>query len=197
MKIALMLVGVLLGAPLAGAVEPGAMAPAFSLPSSSGGMVSLEQHKGKIVVLEWLNHDCPFVKKHYGAGNMQALQKEFTGKGIVWLSIISSAKGKQGHATAEQAEAARKKVGSAATSVLLDESGKVGKSYGAKTTPHMFIVNQEGRVVYQGAIDDNSSANPDTIKGAKNYVRMALDALLGGKAVAEGSTQPYGCSVKY
>lgn len=163
--------------------------------------MSLSDFKGKTVVLEWLNHGCPFVKKHYGSGNMQALQKEFTGKGVEWISIISSAPGKQGYSTPKEAEANRKSYGSFASEVLIDGDGKVGKLYGAKTTPHMFIVDEKGTLVYQGAIDDKPSTEKEDVKTANNYVRNFLLASLSKdeKRIAsmELSTTPYGCSVKY
>lgn len=184
--------------PIAGlAVESGSPAPEFKATTSDGKEVRLSDYKGKVVVLEWLNHGCPFVKKHYGAGNMQALQADYTKKGVVWLSVISSAKGKEGNVSAQQAEADRKTHDSKATSVLLDETGEVGKLFGAQTTPHMFVIDTKGKLAYQGAIDDKPSADVATIKGAKSYVRDAVDAVLDGKAVAKAQTKSYGCSVKY
>ncbi len=187
------------------AVETGKPAPGFTLPGSDGKKYSLEQYKGKVVVLEWLNHGCPFVKKHYNEKytNMQKLQKKYTGKEIVWLSIISSAEGKQGFSTPAKAEKDRKAKGASASAILIDKTGKVGRLYDAKTTPHMFVINPVGTLVYQGAIDDKPSADPADIPAAKNYVAKALDwainpANAGSKsAFAPGSTKPYGCSVKY
>jgi hypothetical protein len=153
--------------------------------------------KGKFVALEWSNYDCPFVKKHYGSGNMQRLQKKYTEKGVIWLTINSSAPGKQGNYPPEKWNEMSKEKGSAATAVLLDPDGKVGKLFGAKTTPHMFVINPEGVLIYKGAIDDQPSFNPKTVKDAKNYVEAALDAAMAGKAVETPSTQSYGCSVKY
>ena len=178
-------------------LKVGGDAPAFSLPDPGGTMHGLEQSKGKIVVLEWTNFDCPFVKKHYGSDTMQGLQREFTGKGIVWLTVCSSAPGKQGHCEAAKWPAMVQERKAAPTAVLLDPDGKVGKLYGAKTTPHMFIIGTDGKLVYQGAIDDQPSFNPDTLKGARNYVREALEAMLAGTAVPLAETQAYGCSVKY
>jgi peroxiredoxin len=179
------------------AVEAGKPAPAFTLTDTQGKSHSLADFKGKFVVLEWYNPDCPFVKKHYESGNMQKLQKEYTGKNVVWLSISSSAKGKQGNYSPEEFNklAAEKKT--APTALLLDPSGKVGQAYAAKTTPHIFIINPEGNLVYQGAIDSTPSADAGDIDGSENYVKSTLDAAMAGKDVAVLSTKPYGCSVKY
>lgn len=179
------------------AVTRAAEAPAFTLTDSNGTQHSLADFKGKVVVLEWFNHGCPFVKKHYAKGNMQALQKTYTDKGVVWLAICSSAEGKQGYDTAEGHNKTAKDKGTNATAILIDADGKVGKAYGAKTTPHMYVIDAEGQLVYQGAIDDKRSTSPDDIPGAKNYVAAALDALLAGEGVEVASTVPYGCSVKY
>lgn len=175
----------------------GSEAPNFTLVDSNGKSHSLSDFKGKYVVLEWLNHGCPFVKKHYGTGNMQKLQSSYIAKGVVWLSIASSAPGKEGYMDAEQTNAAIKEKNSQAAAVLIDADGKVGKSYGARTTPHMYIVNPEGKLIYAGAIDDNSSSRAASVEGAKNYVVQALDEAMAGKAVSEAATEPYGCSVKY
>jgi peroxiredoxin len=175
----------------------GSPAPAFTLTDTRGKQVKLADFKGKHVVLEWVNFGCPFVKKHYGSGNMQATQKKAVDKGVVWLSVCSSADGKQGHMDAADwnEEIAERKL--ASTAVLLDESGQVGKTYGAKTTPHMYIVNPDGVLVYKGAIDDKPTTDQDDIPGAKNYVLAALDESMSGKPVSTASTTPYGCSVKY
>jgi peroxiredoxin len=175
----------------------GTNAPDFSVTDSKGKTQSVSQYKGKYVVLEWFNPECPFVKKHYGAGNMQKLQEEFTGKGVVWLSIDSSAPGKEGHLTAEQANQKMTEWKTKQTALLLDPDGKAGQTYGAKNTPHMFIINPEGKVIYEGAIDSKASANPADIAGASNYVKVALEESLGGKPVTTANTKPYGCSVKY
>ncbi len=172
-------------------------APEFTLPAASGKTVSLKDYQGKIVVLEWLNHGCPFVRKHYDSQNMQTLQKKYTAQGVVWLSIISSAEGKQGHVDASGAQADAKKNDSHASEILLDAAGTVGRLYGAKTTPHMYVINQSGVLVYQGAIDDKASAEKADVAGAHNYVAAALDATLKGEKVALASTKAYGCSVKY
>jgi hypothetical protein len=175
----------------------GESAPDFTLPDSNGTSHTLSDYAGKIVVLEWLNHGCPFVRKHYNSGNMQKLQKMADEKGIIWFSIISSAPGKQGYCTPTQANEITREKNASPAAVLLDPEGAVGKMYGAKTTPHMFIIDKEGRLVYNGAIDDIRSTNVDDLVQAKNYVRMALDELLAGKDVSVKTSQPYGCSVKY
>lgn len=179
------------------AVEPGDTAPDFTLKDSKGNSHKLSDFRGKFVVLEWFNHDCPFVKKHYGRGNMQKLQKEYTAKDVVWLSIISSAPGKQGHRTGPQADADTKDSQACPTAVLLDPSGEVGQKYEAKTTPHMFVINKEGKVIYAGAIDSIRSTDPSDVEKSENYIRQTLDAALDGKPVPTPKTQPYGCSVKY
>jgi peroxiredoxin len=178
-------------------VEPGEPAPEFSLKDSQDDFKKLSAYAGKFVVLEWMNHDCPFVKKQYSSGNMQKLQKEYTAKGVIWLSIISSAPGKQGHCTGPQAEANRKDMGASPTAVLLDPSGDVGQKYGAKTTPDIFIINPAGNIIYAGAIDSIPSANPSDCAKATNYVRETLNAALAGKPVPTPQTKSYGCSVKY
>lgn len=179
------------------AVEIGKIAPTFSLPSATGKEINLNQFEGKTVVLEWLNHGCPFVRKHYDSGNMQAIQKKYAEKGVVWLSVISSAKGKQGYVTPKEALAQAKQYKSNASHILIDEDGTVGRAFEAKVTPHMYVINAKGTLVYQGAIDSVSSADPKDIKTAKNYVSEALDATLAGKSVSEASTKAYGCGVKY
>ena len=186
-----------LNLPSFAAVEPGEEAPDFTLTDSKGTSHKLSDFRGKLVVLEWLNHECPFVKKHYSGGNMQKLQQEYTAKGVVWLSIISSAPGKQGHRTGPQAEADTKDKNAAPTAVLLDPSGEVGKKYDAKTTPEMFVLDKEGKVIYAGAIDSIKSTDSADIAKAENHVRQALDAALAGQPVSTPKTQPYGCSVKY
>ena len=178
-------------------VQIGQPAPDFSLTDCSGKKVSLSDYKGKVVVLEWVNHNCPFVAKHYGSGNMQKLQADATAKGVTWLSICSSAPGKPGHADAAGALKKCTETQSAATAYLLDETGEVGKTYGAKVTPDMYVIDAKGVLVYHGAIDDKKSTNPGDIAGAKNYVAAALDEVLAGKPVSTAKTDPYGCSVKY
>lgn len=181
----------------AGDVMIGQPAPDFQAQDVDGNGHSLAEFRGKFVVLEWFNYDCPFVKKHYGSGNMQALQKKWTGKGAVWLSINSSAQGKQGNYPAEKMKAMAAERKAASTNVLLDPDGRVGKLYGAKTTPHMFIIDPKGNLVYAGAIDDTPSADQADVKTAKNYVDAALAEAMAGKPVTEASTQSYGCGVKY
>lgn len=181
----------------AAAVSSGAKAPAFSVVDATGKTRSLSEFAGKTVVLEWTNHDCPFVKKHYDTGNMQKLQKAAAAEGVVWLSVISSAPGKQGHVAGAQATALTTSRGAAPAAVLLDEKGVVGKAYGAKTTPHMYVITPAGEIAYQGAIDDTPAREPETVKTAKNYVTAALAAVKAGKAPAVTATQPYGCTVKY
>lgn len=185
--------------PFAASAEPktGEPAPAFTVKDAAGKDVSLDALQGNIVVLEWSNFGCPFVKKHYGAGNIQALQKAAAKDGVIWLSVFSSAKGKEGYLTPEAAIAEMKKQGGAPAHILMDPDGTLGKLYAAKTTPHIYIIDKEGTLVYQGAIDDKPTADPTDIKGAKNYVTEALTSLNAGTPVAHGTTKPYGCSVKY
>lgn len=173
--------------------------PDFSLKGHDGKTYKLSEvlKEGKHVVLEWFNNECPYVKKHYDSGNMQAIQKKYTDQGVKWFTIVSSAKGKQGFMTIDSAAEIKKSRKQNATAILLDPSGKVGRLYGAKTTPHMFVISPKGDVVYKGAIDSNSSYKPKTIAGATNYVAVALDASMGGKKVSKPTTKPYGCSVKY
>src|ERR1700704_2758469 len=163
-------------------------APDFSLTDSKGKTQTVSQYKGKYVVLEWFNPDCPFVKKHYGGGNMQKLQKEFTDKGVIWLSVDSSAPGKEGNLTPEQAEKKMTEWKAHSTALLLDAGGKAGQAYGAKNTPHMFVINPEGKIIYEGAIDSKASPNPADIPTSTNYVRVALDESLAGKTVSNPTT---------
>src|SRR5882757_6077976 len=153
----------------------GSAAPDFSAPDAKGAKHSLSEYKGKYVVLEWFNPECPFVKKHYGSGNMQKLQEEFTGKGVVWLSIDSSAPGLEGNLTAEQANAKITEWKTKQTALVLDPDGKAGRIYGAKNTPHMFVINPEGKIIYEGAIDSKATSNPSDIAGSTNYVKVALE----------------------
>lgn len=175
----------------------GAAAPDFALSDSEGTQRKLSDSRGKWVVMEWLNHGCPFVRKHYDSGNMQSLQKRYTSKGVVWFSVISSAPGKQGHSTPEQAKADVQKNSAVPTAVLLDGDGAVGKLYGAQTTPHFFIISPKGELVYAGAIDDKPSTDPADVAGAKSFITAVLDLGLAGKPVKASSTKAYGCSVKY
>jgi len=175
----------------------GKTAPDFTLTDSNGKSHKLSDFRGKHVVLEWLNPDCPFVKKHYGSGNMQKLQKEATAQGVVWLSIVSSAPGNQGNYPPAEHNKLAKEKGANSTAILLDADGTVGKLYRAKTTPHMFVIGPKGEKLYDGAIDDKPTADQADVKGAKNYVMAALKEAKAGKKVTNPTTQPYGCSVKY
>jgi peroxiredoxin len=178
-------------------VEVGKSAPNFALPDTNGKTRSLADFKGKYVVLEWYQPDCPFVGKHYKSGNMQSLQKEYTAKGVVWLSIDSSAPGAEGNYPAEKLNQIASSDGANRTALLLDPDGKVGRLYGAKTTPDMYIVDPTGKLVYEGAIDNKRSTDLADVKTATNYVKTALDAAMTGKMVSTTATRPYGCSVKY
>lgn len=175
----------------------GDAAPTFTATDSQGKTQSLDEYKGKFVVLEWTNKGCPYTQKHYTSGNMQNLQKEWTGKGVVWLTVISSSPGAQGYMTAAQENAYLLKVNAAPTAALLDPSGKLGHLYDAKTTPDMYVINPQGKLIYSGAIDNRATTEPDDVKGADNYVSDALSSAMSGKAVQVSSTRPYGCSVKY
>jgi peroxiredoxin len=197
MRILSVLFAVALAASVYAKPEVGKPAPDFALSDLSGKKHDLADFKGKYVVLEWVNFGCPFVKKHYGTENMQKLQKEFVDKGVVWLSICSSAPGKQGNETPDAAKSGLQQFGSAASAYLVDGDGKVGRLYNAKTTPEMFVVNPEGVLIYAGAIDDKPTPNPATVANAKNYVKAALDEATTGKNVSTPSTKPYGCSVHY
>jgi peroxiredoxin len=174
----------------------GQPAPAFALRDADGKIHNLAQYRGKTVVLEWTNADCPYVKKHY-TGAMQQLQKDAARDGVVWLSIVSSAPGKQGHVEGPQAKQLTVSRGAAPTAVLLDPTGEVGRFYDAKTTPHMFVVNGQGRVVYAGGIDDKPTSDAADLKTAKPLVRLALADVKAGRSVATPVSKPYGCSVKY
>lgn len=177
----------------------GQPAPNFTLASVAGEQHSLSDFQGNIVVLEWINHDCPFVKKFYSVGKMQELQERYREKGVIWLSINSGAPGKQGHFNAADGLALSKEKGSKATAVLLDTAGDVGRRYDAKTTPHMYVIDANGVLRYEGGIDNNRSANPAAINDPNtvNYVEAAVDALLEGREVAVKNAPPYGCDVKY
>lgn len=190
-------VTVALSAPALAAPKVGAPAPAFTAIDTNGKSHSLADYKGKTVVLEWHNVDCPFVKKHYNSGNMQALQKAATADGVVWLTVNSSAKGLQGHLTPQAANELLAAQKAAPTAYLLDTDGTVGRLYEAKTTPHMYVIDPKGTLVYMGAIDDKPTANPEDIKTANNYVTAALASLKANKPVENAATKPYGCAVKY
>jgi peroxiredoxin len=175
----------------------GSAAPDFSLTDAKGKMHSLSEYKGKYVVLEWFNPECPFVKKHYGSGNMQKLQDQYTNKGVVWLTIDSNAPGTEGNVTPEEAEKIATAWKTHQTALLLDPEGKAGQAYGAKNTPDMVIISPEGKIAYEGAIDSKATPNPADIPSSTNYVKAALDESLAGKPVTTPHTKPYGCSVKY
>jgi len=175
----------------------GEPAPDFTLADQSGKPFTLSGAAGKLVVLEWFNKRCPFVRKHYGSKNMQGLQKKYAKKGVLWFTVISSKEGKEGYMTPAEAASELKSAGMASSGILLDTTGDVGRLYSAKTTPHMFVVDKKGALIYMGGIDDNPSADPADIKGARNHVAAALDEALAGKPVSTPSAPPYGCSVKY
>lgn len=189
----------LLGLPGQTRAEPatGAPAPDFVGVDTKGQQHRLSDLKGKRVILEWTNHGCPYVGKHYGAGNMQATQKFARDKGAVWLSVISSAPGTQGHVSPAEADELTTSRDAAPNAVLLDEKGQIGRLYGAVTTPHMYIIDTDGTLVYKGAIDSIRSADPGDIPEATNYVKNAMMQLEAGKPVSPRGTRPYGCSVKY
>lgn len=175
----------------------GETAPGFTLVDINGNEHSLSDYAGKFVVLEWINYDCPFVQKHYNSGNMQALQKKYREKDVVWLTICSSAEGKQGYFSTDEINKRSREHGANFTAYLIDESGEVGKAYGAKTTPHMYIISPEGSLIYAGGIDDTPSTDVADIETATNYVSAALDAAMNGGEVEVKVSKPYGCSVKY
>lgn len=183
--------------PAAAAPDIGKPAPDFTIADSAGVPHTLSAYRGKTVILEWTNHGCPYVRRHYDTGNMQALQKETTGQGMIWLSVISSAPGTQGHVSGPEADALTEQRGAAPTAVLLDPAGKVGRLYDARTTPHMYVIDPEGTLVYQGAIDDRPYASHAETAQARNHVRNALAQMAAGKPVDPAVTRPYGCSVKY
>lgn len=173
------------------------VAPDFTLPASNGKQVTLSEFKGKYVVLEWWNHQCPFVRKHYDVGNMQKLQKEFTEKGVVWLTICSSKEGAQGYVTADEATEVMENEKGSPSFVLLDPAGVVGKKYEAKTTPQMVLISPKGEILYDGAIDDLIASRGSDVKTAENYLVRAYNEASTGKPVSMPKTKPYGCSVKY
>jgi len=179
------------------AAAVGQPAPAFTATATAGSSVSLADYRGKLVILEWTNHECPYVRKHYETGNMQALQKETTGQGVVWLTIISSAPNEQGYVTPGQADELTANRKAVPTAVLLDPKGTVGRLYGATNTPHMYLVDKAGMLVYAGAIDDRPTSRKADVQGANNYVRAALHAVAAGQPVKTPVTRAYGCTVKY
>jgi peroxiredoxin len=179
------------------ASKTGAPAPAFKGTDSKGKVHNLSDFKGKWVVLEWHNEGCPYVKKHYGGNNMQQLQQEWTSKGVVWLTMLSSAAGQQGHMEPAQADAYFAQKNAAPSAILLDPSGEIGRLYDAKTTPHMFVINPDGMLVYNGAIDDKPTSDQADLAAASNYVSAALAEGMAGKAVTMATSRPYGCGIKY
>ena len=186
-----------LATPAMAKTPTGSAAPNFTVKDTAGVTHSLSDFRGKNVVLEWTNHQCPYVVKHYSSDNMQGTQKALAGNDTVWLSVISSAPGKQGHVSSSEADALTASRGAAPTAVLMDPSGTMGRAYDAKTTPHMYIIDPSGTLVYQGAMDSNRSSNPATIPDATNYVKAAMADLAAGNPVAQNDTQPYGCTIKY
>jgi len=182
---------------LISAAKVGETAPDFTATASNGKTFRLADNRGKYVVLEWHNNGCPYVKKHYNSGNMQKLQKQWTAKGVVWFTVISSAPGKQGYMNANEENNYLAKMGAAPTAVLLDSSGTIGHLYDAKTTPQMIVINPQGVVIYDGAIDDKPTTDLEDVPGATNYVSLALEQAMAGKEVTTTTTRPYGCSVKY
>ena len=181
----------------AAALPPDSTAPDFTGKDSTGAQHTLSQYRGKYVVLEWANKGCPYDQKHYLSGSMENLQKEWTAKGVVWLSVISSAPGQQGYVTPAEENDYLKTMHAAPTAVLLDPTGAIGHLYEAKTTPHMFVIDPTGKLIYEGAIDNKPTTDQADLKGADNYLNDALNASMSGKPVPTVSTRPYGCSVKY
>jgi len=179
------------------AVAPGVSAPDFTLASVDGASVKLSQYRGKYVVLEWFNSECPFVQKHYNSGNMQQLQSNYTDQGIVWLAINSTNPQHFNYRDAKRSRQIISDWNAKPDSLLLDPGGTVGRAYGARTTPHMYIIDPEGKLAYMGGIDDKPSTNVRDIPAARNYVMAALDELLAGRDVSDSDTRPYGCSIKY
>jgi peroxiredoxin len=178
-------------------VRVGAPAPAFIATDSRGQTETLAQYRGKYFVFEWHNQGCPYTRKHYCSGNMQALQKEWTAKGVAWFTVISSAPGEQGYVTPSQENDYLANVHAAPTAVLMDPEGRLGRLYNAKTTPQMIVIDPSGILIYDGAIDDRPTPDPEDIGGAHNYVSEALTEAMAGKPVGTPYTRPYGCSVKY
>jgi peroxiredoxin len=179
------------------ALTPGSQAPDFKGTDSNGKTHALSQYRGKYVVLEWANKGCPYDQKHYLSGSMEALQKQWTAKGVVWLSVVSSAPGEQGFMTAAEENQYLRTMKASPTAALLDPEGAIGHLYEAKTTPHMFVIDPDGTLIYQGAIDDKPTTDQADLKGARNYLNDALGAAMAGKPVQVSTTRPYGCSVKY
>ena len=179
------------------AVLPGTSAPDFKGTDSTGAQHSLSEYRGKFVVLEWANQGCPYDRKHYLSGSIESQQREWTGKGVIWLSVISSAPGEQGYVTPAEENTYLKTMHAAPTAALLDPDGRIARIYGAKTTPHIFVIDPTGKLIYQGAIDDKPTTEQEDLKGARNYLNETLTAAMAGKPLQVESTRPYGCSVKY
>jgi len=196
-SIVVIVTSILAAAVCANAAMPGAAAPDFALVDTNGHSVRLADYRGKFVVLEWTNPECPFVQKHYGSDNMQALQREWGAKDVVWVSINSTNSGHSEFKTGAEMASWLRTQGAAPKAALIDGTSATGRAYGAKTTPHMFVVDPAGKLLYNGAIDDRRSANPADVNGANNYVRAALTEATAGKPVTVANTVPYGCSVKY
>lgn len=190
-------IGAMICSATAWAAEPGDAAPAFTVKNVKGEEVTLAKQKGKVVVLEWVNYECPFVKKHYGSGNIPKLQEKYTGKDVVWITVASGAEGEQGYLPAKELAARSEKEGNKASQIVLDTDGTVGKAYGAKTTPQLVVIDKEGKVAYNGAIDSKATTEAADIASADSYISAALDSVLAGKTVDKAKTQPYGCGVKY
>jgi peroxiredoxin len=186
-----------LAAPMAQAVRVGEKAPEFTATDTNGQPHKLSEYAGKYVVLEWTNRDCPYTRKHYSTGNMQQLQREWTKKGVIWLTVQSSAPGEQGYITAPEENAYVKQANASPTAVFLDPTGAIGHLYGAKTTPDMYVINPQGILIYEGAIDNRPSADPEDVKTAENYVSLALTQAMAGRSLSVATSRPYGCSVKY
>jgi thioredoxin-related protein len=197
MKKTVMAVVLLVSTGLAFAAKVGTPAPDFTGTSSAAQDISLAQYQGKYVVLQWHNKDCPYVRAHYDSGNMQKLQGEWTGKGIIWLTIISSAAGKQGYVDAKGAEADVRTNGAAPTATILDPAGTIGRAYRAQTTPHMFVIDPQGTLIYDGAIDNRATTSKANIGGSINYVSLGLTEAMAGKPLSHPTSRPYGCTVKY
>jgi hypothetical protein len=184
-------------APALQAARVGEPAPDFMATDTHGQTHKLSEYSGKFIVLEWHNRECPYTRKHYASGNMQRLQKEWTVKGVIWFTVISSAPGQQGYMTANDENSYVKEVNASPTAVLLDPQGELGHLYDAKTTPHMFVISPQGILLYNGAVDDKATPEPSDIPSSKNYVSAALEEAMAGKPVSQPTSRPYGCSVKY
>jgi AhpC/TSA family len=193
----LVAIAFVVGLSSAWAVRVGEHAPDFTATDSNGQVHKLSNYQGRFVVLEWTNRGCPYTQKHYNSGNMQRLQREWTSRGVVWLTVLSSAPGKQGYATGPEENAYLKQVNSTPTAALLDPTGALGHLYDAKTSPHMFIINPQGILLYNGAIDDRPTTDVADVATAKNYISIALEEATSGKPLTYTTTRPYGCSVKY